>query len=345
MNPFKHGDPWTFEDPEPGGVTASQRLAALGSVLLIGFTLVNLFTPPILSALNRHRNAYLAVLLIGVALAQIPALAFWAVLAPQRLVVRFFGALAVAALLWGVFGVGIGITDRASPHEVREWFAALLVLPVMAIAVEGPIWIMKWISGCRMIRWPRDRVAQQEAVASFLEEAAARRQFSIAQILALTAFVAVALGMTSSFAQIIGGPAAEVGAGVAILSLVLFVVSAVTVVPCIRGVLMARHPLTRVLVPTIVATIVWMALTAFFHLVLRGFGGPAYDFELFALPFLMIFPPVGIFFAILQAVRRCGYEVMWLRRAKQLASQHVDTATDDETPVDLAETPPDTESE
>lgn len=201
-------------------------------LLLIGaFALVDLITPGVL---KDSQSPELLALLVGATAGQGCLLAVWAVMGPQRLLVRWLLSLLVAALLgfiflWGMTMAAIG------PRDGREMAGVMFGLPLILLAVQLPLWILKMATGwCIVVRGSEDSSAPSES-----------RQFRLQHILGATTAVAVAMGLASAglsySGNSTGSPDLSIWLGEMLVCLICGVYSAFFTLPCLWAAFAARN--------------------------------------------------------------------------------------------------------
>jgi len=293
--------------------------------LVAGFAMIDLMTP---TALRGSLGGVLVgAVILGVIAGQGGFLAFWAVLGPHRPLVRFSVALATAGALHLVLAIGMGLHVVWNGtwnwgwewQMIRDFLAGLLVLPLLALAPLGPVWIRKWLMGCRMIpRLEMDPAAGQAAEPSGDEEdpyaLSSARQFTLAQILAVTTFVAVALGLAGSFVQINmahnqADEAWQIWFGLFIGFFFLVLASALVVLPCMWAALIVRS--------RVVSAVIFAAHTGILSLALIVTGiflSVPLNAEVLVALILFTGSMTCTLFISLQTIRHCGYELSWPRK-------------------------------
>ncbi len=289
--------------------------ASLG-LLVMGFCVFNLLIPR--WALHSNAIAWLTIPFIGVTLAQFGLAAAWGVFAPRCLLLRLTSSLALGAGLSVQFLVGL--PSARSPNG-EDALRVLMLLPLLLLAVQTPLWILKFVSGARIS--PGKETAGKEE-----ETARQMRQFSLQEILTATAWVAVALG-SAQMALRWGGnmPFALDGgwSSLAVTCGVLALWSTLVLLPCIWGLLIARDPwagtgamLAYQLVLTLMVAPVLLALVSYSEPVGLMF------LAMFVLPLFQL-GCVGTLLGCLVVVRRGGYS--WHRPSDATRDEHtVDSA-------------------
>lgn len=175
---------------------------------------------------------------IGTIAGQLALLAGWAVVGPQRLLVRWpLALLATASLLSAsVLGQSVaslrayGVADIDSPFA--QWIA---FLPIVFLAVQLPVWVLKLATGCRMVLDPGDGGPQPPR----------SRQFRVRDLLVVTTVVAVSLGLARLGLSDFGSAQRSVDtdslAGLAVFCGVAALWSGFVAMPCLYAALVARH--------------------------------------------------------------------------------------------------------
>jgi hypothetical protein len=183
-------------------LNASQHRTAPVSFLLacaIVSAVGNLLFVPVMDDVGSYYfDVVFIYVWLGSLAAQVGLHAVWCVFAPVAVYTRFAVA-AVLGLLWfGAWAVGLGVTMYHHPFLEDEFWiiflGALLCLPLIAVAVQAPLWLTRsWL------RWRICYVSEGLAVTG---TAAVR----IRHIMLFTAAAAVALGMVRLATSVAGEP-------------------------------------------------------------------------------------------------------------------------------------------
>ena len=143
-------------------------------------------------AAHSHASDVIEALWGGALLGQLGVLTVWAVFGTQRLHVRWPLAIVGATLVW-TFGFFLLVADEGQRHggpgtpnydALRE---TLCLVPIVFLAAQLPLWILKGIVGSRVAR----------DAAGNLVATAPSRQFGILHLLGVTTVFAVAMGLAS----------------------------------------------------------------------------------------------------------------------------------------------------
>lgn len=179
----------------------------------------------------------------------------WAVLGPQRPLARFVSALLAVVSFSFLFFLGTGAI--ATGRELRELFRFLLALPLLFLAAQLPLWILKMALGCRIVfRQTEDSV-----------DCSPSRQFGLQHMLGATTVVAIALGLARVAMTDLGPPGgrtvAEMWFPLMMACLMVGLWSAFSTLPCLWAVWMVRETvvsLGAVAIYTVVMTTVVLAV-------------------------------------------------------------------------------------
>jgi len=123
--------------------------------------------------------------LLGACAGQLGLLAAWGVVGPGKLLVRWLQALLAAVVFYCAVATGMTTTVAFDgPYLV----ASLLLLPMLLLAVQVPLWIFHGFTGCRIVPDSQDNPALPEG----------SRQFRLVDLFAGTMAVAVTLGLAKT---------------------------------------------------------------------------------------------------------------------------------------------------
>lgn len=278
------------------------------------FAVYNFLMPAMIEG---TRSEVVVGLFSGPVGAQLGLLAIWAALGPRPWRVRLPTTLIIAMALRGILVLGAMASLEPSADEVRDRAQSLLFVPLVFLAAQLPLWILRVATGYRIVL-----DANQQA-----DPPTESRQFGVQHILVATALVAIALGLASTALapQIERSGAASAWIRLLILCVVCSLWSAFFTLPCLWAAFVAQDK----------------------GLAAMAIGG----YDLFMSFFLMVvigaltgMPPFGLvllFNATLTAVmlgtlhvaRACGYVFVRPRRAKPpVAPAESPTATDPSDP-------------
>jgi hypothetical protein len=276
------------------------------AAVVVGFAMANLFVPILFG--NGPGVWPLVAVFFGIVAAESGLLAFWAVLGPHRLLVRFLSALATEALLLLMLAFGIGVIDGHLPPDV---FGAFLLLPLVSLGPQAPIWVFKWIVGCRTASSADggDRAADAPGLSA--------RQFGLIDILGATTFFAIALGLASSWVKL-QSHAAPPGweprfwTGMLIVLATLAVWSLFTTLPCVWVAFFTRYGGLNALQLLVCVGVLWtiwiMSVTVI--------AGGAQPFGLVIGASLLLFSSqMAAMYGCMRLIRACGYEMIRPTRA------------------------------
>ena len=149
-------------------------------VLIVVFAFLDLLTAAILSEAG---EVVLPARFAGGMAGQLGLLSVWGVVGPQPPIVRFPVTLATAVLLWCIFALGATMTD-APEQAILEIARCVLLLPLVFLAAQLPVWALRGATGCRIVRRGTPSVSR-----------AAVGQFGLQQMLGVTTAVAVAFAL------------------------------------------------------------------------------------------------------------------------------------------------------
>lgn len=185
----------------------------------------------------------------GVIAGQLGLLAIWAVLGPQRLLVRWCWSLLVTVLLYGAFVAGIVLAQGPPARFLLESARTALLLPAIVVAVELPLWILKLALGCRIAIPGRADAAA----------APAGRQFRLQHLLGTTTAVAVILALARvglSSLDRSGNPVSfRLWLWLGVVCGVCALGSALSTLPCIWAALIAKNPRASTLIVALYAVL------------------------------------------------------------------------------------------
>jgi len=280
--------------------TAGRRGLALVVLFLTESALVDLITP---SVFAKSRQPELPMLFLGAVAGQAGLLAIYAVLGPQRLLVRWPASLLGTGLLWGVFLLGMAIVHIDGLAKAAR---GTLMVPLLLLALQSPLWILKMRTGWRIV------LAGRQGPASPAEW----RQFRLQHMLGATTVVAAAFGLAS-----LGLPRADqantsadtsLWLGLMLACLVLYVLSGLSILPCLWAAFVPRKKATAAAAIAIYAVL----MSVFAVVVISAAGGPSPPIE-----GLRIFVPflaglVAVMLGCLHLARWCGYILLRPRRVR-----------------------------
>ncbi|NLE36708.1 MAG: hypothetical protein GX621_01640 [Pirellulaceae bacterium] len=128
-------------------------------------------------------------LAVGVVFAQVGLLTIWVVLGPFGPWARWTAALATSVVLCFSFYLGALIAFPYSrADQAFEVIALAMLVPLLLLVVQIPLWIRRSISGWRIV--PAGAAAARGAIGS--------RQFGVIHVLLLTTLVSVALSLAKT---------------------------------------------------------------------------------------------------------------------------------------------------
>lgn len=243
--------------------------------LITAFALLDFVAPILLTASGR----YLPPILMGAIAGQFALLAVWAVLGPERLLVRWCVTLLVALFLGCMFLIGVAMVAGAGA-ELPAMAKSMLALPLALLAVQLPLWILKGATGYRIVP------AGTEGAWSPRQS----RQFGLQQVLGATTVVGVALGLARLGMPDSGNPGSDADLSVWLGGLAacgLFSLwSAFSTLPCLWAVFVAPNKARGALAVAIYAAVMSVLVVGIIVAVAGPYPFPA-PFGFF-LPFFLL---------------------------------------------------------
>ena len=260
------------------------------ATFVAAFAVADLIGPPILVA---SRSEFALALFLGTFAAQIGLLAIWAVLRPQRWVVRLPVTLAYAALFYTMLIMGMTVAEPFGP-EWPEVARTYLFLPLVFLAVQSPLWILRIGGGYRIVRADPEKDLSPTG----------SRQFHLQHLFVATGVVAVSLGLASLGVSEEGDLAGTVTWGPLLLvCLACAGWSAFSTLPCLWAGLVARHKRTSTVVMAVYVLGMTAAALAIASASARG-SPPGDAVGVFLLFHVGL---VGVMLGVLHAIRHWGY--------------------------------------
>ncbi|MHC4399671.1 MAG: hypothetical protein ACYTG0_08330 [Planctomycetota bacterium] len=240
-------------------------------------------------------------LFMGVVGGQLGLVAIWAVLGPKSWTARLPTTLAVAIFLAVALTLGTSSAEGGGgiPPDVAR---SLLLVPAVLLATQLPLWVLKLVKGCRIVRHGEE----------FGREGAPSRQFGIEHLLGATAVVAVCLGLASAGLRPATRweTAVEPWGELLLGCLICSAWSALLTLPCLWAAMGAKEKGVAVFAMMGYVPIV----TVFALIVLAAFGGGV-DSEAAVMLFLCHAAAVAVMLAMLHVARSSGYALVWTRSA------------------------------
>ena len=157
---------------------------------ICGFALFNFVTPLMMESVSPPPiSASLALvgIILGSMFGQCCLLAIWGVLGPSRAPVRLIAALTIGVFLMASSGVGFRIFDLPNV-TLDAGVAAFLVLPLYLLAFQLPLWVLKLVTGGRIVHVGSDPRPSTTP----------RRQFGLRDVMGGTVVIAVALSLAKT---------------------------------------------------------------------------------------------------------------------------------------------------
>ena len=231
--------------------------------------------------------------------AQMALHAVWCVFVPLHWIKRFLvgatSALALYGVLVGAFAFSLDFLDE------EEWLIlviGLLCLPLLLLAAQAPLWIMRI--------WFRWRIVHRDDGSSTTFQSLRIRDLMIATAVIAMALTAVQISQSIDASSSDGSIVA-----VAVAALVVMAISAITVLPSVLATLRSRRLLLAmsvVLSVDIAVVLCYMVILAVF------FDAPVLSWETYVgTPIIS----VGFFVASISPMliaRKLGYRLLWGHR-------------------------------
>lgn len=271
-------------------------------VCVLLFGVANFVIGPLMSRLGPNDSAVLVYVCFGAIGAEGGLHAIWCVLAPVGLIKRFAVGIGTALVLFGAWALGYGVYVSLEPYLYDDYWeivvTGLLCLPLVAIAIQLPLWLARAWLGWRVLH--RADPSRQSGGAAF----------GIRDILVATAVLALALSAAKLAVPDRVFSETEFLFPLAIVALVAAGISLFTTLPVVVATLRARQiwlalPVTLAL--DVMILVVFMATGT--AIARRPPPWQAY---------VGMACMVGGFFVSLTGVmlvaRRLGYRLVWGRR-------------------------------
>lgn len=245
----------------------------------------------------------LALVCYGAIGAQAALHAIWCVLAPVGLARRLTVGLVVALILFGAGVLGFALFEGWGRPGGGTWIAGavggLLCLPLVAVAVQAPLWVAKCWFRWRVVLPPHGSCH------------AGDRAFGIREMLVAMGVVAIALSATQLAAPFTVSPATFLGA-FAIVVLTLAGLSLFTTLPAVVATLRARR--MSLALPTLLVFDVAIAIGAIAIFAVATPEGRSMRWR----EYVYLATMAGAYFAwltgVMLVVRRLGLRLFWGRR-------------------------------
>ncbi len=232
-------------------------------VLLAVFAVANLVIVPATLEVGPSSDGVLLMgLLMGLIAAQAGLVTLWAAFGSQPWPVRWLATLAAGALLAGALFVGSVLGSGRLPPWEEFWIVALC-LPLGFLILQTPLWLFRAITGWQIVPRGGDETSSDA------------RQFGIVDLLGVTAFTAVALGLAQVAFSLGSGGRAETPSE--LLALVIGFamwagLNGLLCLPCLWAVFAARDRAQAVAVLIVWYILFGVGLLAF--LTAMSGGGP-----------------------------------------------------------------------
>ena len=194
-----------------------------------GFGAIDLVAPMVLEA-GRPPGLVTIGVFSGLVAAQLGLLSIWAVLGPHRFRYQYpatlFLTLALAFLILMAF-----IAVEGWDPSTGEPLNAILCLPLVSLAAQLPLWILRIGAGYRIVRIGAETDASPSRSS----------QFRIRDLLVATALLAAALGLARCGLPGREGASADELAGLMLICLFCAVYSTCSTFPCLWAAFVAPH--------------------------------------------------------------------------------------------------------
>jgi len=218
--------------PPANGTIDSATGAIVGITALLAIS--NFLTVPVMSGTGLEPGAEVLIgPWMGIATGQFGLVAIWGVLAPQKLLHRLGVSLLLGAILATSFGLGLVAASAGHgpppPEAIPSLLGLLLLLPQIIAGVQVPLWVARLFWG-----W---QVAHVRELGSLSRA----KQFSIAQMLTVTALIAVLLALNQPAGRLLNVPPRELWVQTGLSALGAFVLSSLSTPPAVYAVLRCRQ--------------------------------------------------------------------------------------------------------
>jgi len=244
-------------------------------------------------------------LFLGIVAAQLGLLAVWAVLGPQRWIVRLPVTLVYAVLLYTMLIMGFAVAQPPPRDAWPQIAKSYLFLPLVLLAAQLPLWILRIATGCRIVRADPENGLRSTG----------SRQFQLRDLFGAMTVLAVALGLASlglSREESIGAITWPI---ILIICLVCAGGSTFSTLPCLWAGLIARNRVvSTVVIAVYVAVIVPIALA-----IISAFVGsrlPNGAVAMFVMFHVALF---GVMLVVLHVVRSRGSVLRGAGRRRSVA--------------------------
>jgi len=266
-------------------------------VLLVGVcALVDFLTPSVFEA---SRSPEAPMVFTGALAGQFGLLAVWAVLGPQRLSVRWPLSLLVAVLLCCALLLGVTMIDGAG-GELGETAMGMLTLPMIFLAVQVPLWILRIVTGWCIVAGGREDCSPPSEP----------RQFQLQHMLGATTAVAVALGLASVGLRYFENPTRRTDPsmwlGLMFACLMCGVWSAFSTLPCFWAAFVARNKMASAAMIAVYAVLMSLLVLA----VMSAIYGSAPPGEVVGGFILFHGSLAFVLLGSLHLARLCGYVLL-----------------------------------
>ncbi len=267
--------------------------------LLIGFAMLDLLAPPLIKLSGWE---FLGLLLLGLLSGQLGLLAIWAVLGPQRWTVRQTVTFGLTLLFYLLFNVSWTLSAGDENAGFEIW--RVLSAPLLLLAIQSPLWILRMAIGCRILHAPTETDASSKL----------SRQFALSHLLGAIAVIAIAVALAG-----LTKPAREAWAETLSTCLLHAAWSALSTLPCLWAALVARDE--RISTRAIAAYV--LVATLLLLLAPSALGGRVPSLGSFLSVGLVIFlflaASIGLMLAVLRLARTRGF-VLVRRKSQERAT-------------------------
>jgi hypothetical protein len=281
----------TTEQPPQSEKQIPAGTAVSGIFLTIAF-----FSP--LALLDSPPAVQMA--LPGILFGQLAVLAVWGALGPRSLLVRWPLCLLAGEALFSVVSLSSAVAGHS---DIVEYVVGTLLLPTLYLAVQAPVWLLRLITGCRIVRRREGESPPKRS-----------RQFRVRDLLVATTMVALTLGLAQLGLSVPANPRPDaVPDALAQLALVcgfLALWSGFAVLPCVYAAMAAHHcGLGALAIGAYTLAMTFFLLTLL--VALQGGLPPGNGGEVFLTLLLMNGGAVSVLFGTLLLARYYDYVLLW----------------------------------
>lgn len=302
--------------------------------LIVATVFVNFFLAIVVSrTINQGPIPVLLIAMYGLVTAEWGLVSLWAVLGPQRFGPRWFASLLTLGEFAFAWTVGFATSTRFASE-----FRGLLALPLVFTVAQFPLWLLRLTTGWRIVRSGTEEETDTRET----------RQFGVQDLLALTAAVALMLGLARL--SVPSTPNAHIDAmsmmwGVVVsVGLVLAVVNTFLLPACVWTGLRVRELSTAVAGLAGYGLLLFLLIGVILALLSQGSGSS--DAGAWILLFLAI--SLGLMFGVLRWAHACGYVLVtsWPKERPTEVPEETEAVesrektADEPPPQDTVDSPP-----